>query len=63
VFVLVCQRMVSNLTTPKEYVQRQDEEYVIDVYQEGPVEHQNFMVSDGPRLIDFATRNTKLMEK
>jgi hypothetical protein len=55
--------MVSNLTTPKEYVQGQDEEYVIDVYQEGPIEHQNFMVSDGTRLIDFATRNTELMEK
>jgi hypothetical protein len=39
------------------------EEDVFDAYQEEPVEHQNFMVSNRPGLIEFATRDTELMEE
>jgi hypothetical protein len=40
-----------------------EEKDVIDVYQEESTEHQNFMVSDGPGLIEFATCDTELMEE
>jgi hypothetical protein len=33
------------------------------VYLEGPVEHQNFVVSDGPGLTEFATHDSELMEE
>jgi hypothetical protein len=47
----------------EEYVEGQEEEDVIDVYQEEPAQHQNFIVSDGPRLTKFATRDTELIEE
>jgi hypothetical protein len=34
-----------------------------DVYQEGIEEHENFMVSDGARLTELATRDIELMEE
>jgi hypothetical protein len=33
-----------------------------NVYQEEIEEHENFMVSDGARLIELATRDVELME-
>jgi hypothetical protein len=47
----------------EEYVEGQEEEDVVDVYEEQPVEHQNFRVSDGPGLTEFATHDVELMEK
>jgi hypothetical protein len=37
------------------YMKGQEEEDVVDVHQEDPIEHQNFMVSGGPGLTEFAT--------
>jgi ketosteroid isomerase-like protein len=34
-----------------------------DVYQEEIKEHKNFMVSDGARLTELATRDVELMEE
>jgi hypothetical protein len=34
-----------------------------DVYQEEIEEHENFMVSDGARLTELATRDVELMEE
>jgi hypothetical protein len=31
----------------EEYLEGQEEEDAINVYQEEPIKHQNFMVSDG----------------
>jgi hypothetical protein len=47
----------------ENYVEGQEEEDGIDVYQEELVEHQNFMVYDRPRLTEFATRDIELMEE
>jgi hypothetical protein len=33
------------------------------VYEEQTEEHQNFMVSDGPRLIELATCDVELVEE
>jgi hypothetical protein len=43
-----------------EYMERNEED---DVYQEKIKEHENFMVSDGPRLTELATCNVELMEE
>jgi hypothetical protein len=47
----------------EEYVEGQEVEDVIDVYQEELIEHWNFTVSNGPGLIEFATRHAELMEE
>jgi hypothetical protein len=41
----------------------QEEEDVIDVYQEQPKEHQNSIVSGELGLTEFATRDIELMEE
>jgi hypothetical protein len=41
----------------------QEEEGGVDVYQEEPIEHKIFMVSDGLGLTEFATRDAELMEE
>jgi hypothetical protein len=46
-----------------EYVERDEDDDVIHVYQEEIEGHQSFMVSDGARLIELATRDTDLMEE
>jgi hypothetical protein len=46
-----------------EYVKGQEEEDVIDVYQEQPEEHQNFTVSDGLGLTEFPTHDVELIEE
>jgi hypothetical protein len=33
------------------------------VHQKEPIEHQNFMVSEGPGLTEFATRDAELMDE
>jgi hypothetical protein len=43
-----------------EYMERNEEE---NVYQEEIEEHENFMVSDGARLTELATRGIELMEE
>jgi hypothetical protein len=43
-----------------EYIERNEED---DVYQEEIEEHENFMVSDGARLTELATRDIELMEE
>jgi hypothetical protein len=43
-----------------EYMERNEEG---DVYQEEIEEHENFMVSDGARLTELATRDIELMEE
>jgi hypothetical protein len=43
-----------------EYMERNEKD---DVYQEEIEEHKNFMVSDGARLIELATRDIELMEE
>jgi hypothetical protein len=48
-----------------EYVERHDDDDddVIDVYQEEIEGHQSFMVSDGAGLTELATRNVDLMQE
>jgi hypothetical protein len=43
-----------------EYMERNEED---DIYQDKIKEHKNFMVSDGARLIELATRDVELMEE
>jgi hypothetical protein len=47
----------------EEYVEGQEEEDAIDVYQEEPIEQQNFTVFDRPGLTEFATCDIELMEE
>jgi hypothetical protein len=48
-----------------EYVERHDDDDddVVDVYQEEIEGHQSFMVSDGAGLTELATRNVDLMQE
>jgi ketosteroid isomerase-like protein len=43
-----------------ESMKRNEED---DVYQEEIEEHENFMISDGARLTELATRDVELMEE
>jgi hypothetical protein len=46
-----------------EYMERHEDDDVIDVYQEEIEGHQCFKVSDGAWLTELATRNTDLMQE
>jgi hypothetical protein len=46
-----------------EYVERHEDDDVVDVYQEEIEGHQSFTVSDGAGLVELATRNIDLMQE
>jgi hypothetical protein len=45
------------------YVERHDDDDVVDVYQEKIEGHQRFTVYDGARLAELVTRDKELMKE